>query len=156
MWWCVVCCVLWWIDWWPLCFSNGNFFFGKRKEHPLSLDLGGKNFLHLCGLFVVFGQFVQFGFKIWAYLALNMFSMVDEWDLSGFRRLLGMYTMADFFVDLQIDLFDILRQFLAQFFSSLLDILATLGWNLFFKTSSLGWMTWTIFYATEVGAFRFP
>jgi hypothetical protein len=23
--------------------------------------LGGKNFLHLCGLFVVFGQFVQFG-----------------------------------------------------------------------------------------------
>jgi hypothetical protein len=38
-----------------------------------------------------------------------------------------MYTMADFFVDLQIDLFDILRQFLAQFFSSLLDILATLG-----------------------------
>jgi len=36
-------------------------FYGKRKEHPLSLDLGGKNFLHLCGLFVVFGQFVQFG-----------------------------------------------------------------------------------------------
>jgi len=28
-------------------------FYGKRKEHPLSLDLGGKNFLHLCGLFVV-------------------------------------------------------------------------------------------------------
>lgn len=33
-------------------------FYGKRKEHPLSLDLGGKNFLHLCGLLVVFGQFV--------------------------------------------------------------------------------------------------
>ncbi len=64
-------------------------FYGKRKEHPLSLDLGGKNFLHLCGLFVVFGQFVQFGlvgdfrmcshFKhIWLQTCLG-WQMSEDW-----------------------------------------------------------------------------